>query len=65
MLRTPKAVDVCVTVTLLTVCAGTPAFHHSMNHRSVVFGRASIDDPDKVVALVAFSIMHSEGERCA
>jgi nitroimidazol reductase NimA-like FMN-containing flavoprotein (pyridoxamine 5'-phosphate oxidase superfamily) len=50
MLRSVVDAEVCVTITLLDgLVLARSAFHHSMNHRSVViFGRGQrVDDPDE------------------
>ncbi len=50
MLRAVDGAEVCVTITLLDgLVLARSAFHHSMNHRSVVvFGRGrKVDDPDE------------------
>lgn len=54
-----RAIEVCVTVTLIDgLVLARSAFHHSMNYRSVViFGKASVieDEKEKLAALRALT----------
>jgi len=59
MLRAMAAeIEVCVTVTLIDgLVLARSAFHHSMNYRSVIFGKAKVvsDEREKFNALRAFT----------